>query len=259
MHGALPGSSAGGEQPKFCTVRQDGRPVIVKFSPAGHSAPERRWADLLVCEHLALSTLDQAGIPAAKTRIFVGDGRTLLEVERFDRTVRGRIGMVSLLAFDNEYIGQIDNWAASAQRMGTRGLMREDDAERLRLLEAFGQLIGNTDRHYGNISLLIDASGDWALAPAYDTLPMIYAPIAGELVSREGFDPARLAPTADTLRVWGQAWSLATVFWRSVAGDKRISTAFRSIAKRHAHSLETRDPMQRPAAAEPAFQRDLPS
>ena len=44
MHGALPGSSAGGEQPKFCTIREDGHPVIVKLSPAGGSAPERRWA-----------------------------------------------------------------------------------------------------------------------------------------------------------------------------------------------------------------------
>ena len=123
-------------------------------------------------------------------------------MERFDRTPRGRIGMVSLLAFDSEYIGHIDNWAATAERMSTRGLMRPSDADRLRLLEAYGQLIGNTDRHYGNISLVIDPSGNWALAPAYDTLPMIYAPVAGELVSREDFDPGKLAPTADTLRVW---------------------------------------------------------
>ena len=227
MHGALPGSSAGGEQPKFCTVREDGQPVIVKFSPAGGSAPERRWADLLVCEHLALETLNEAGVPAAKTRIISGGGRTLLEVERFDRTPRGRIGMVSLLAFDSEYIGHIDNWAATAERMSTRGLMRPSDADRLRLLEAYGQLIGNTDRHYGNISLVIDPSGSWALAPAYDTLPMIYAPVAGELVSREDFDPGKLAPTADTLRVWDAARKLAIAFWRSVAAEKRISSAFR--------------------------------
>ena len=259
MHGALPGSSAGGEQPKFCTVREDGRPVIVKFSPAGGSPPERRWADLLVCEHLALATLNAGGVPAAKTRIFSGGGRTLLEVERFDRTLRGRIGMVSLLAYDSEYIGQIDNWAATAERMSTRGLMRPIDADRLRLLEAYGQLIGNTDRHYGNISLLIDPSGNWALAPAYDTLPMIYAPVAGEVVSREDFDPGKLAPTADTLRVWGEARELAIVFWRSVAKEKRISSAFRQTAKRHARSLEAHEEPQQPGADQPVFQRERPS
>ncbi|MBT2321310.1 type II toxin-antitoxin system HipA family toxin YjjJ [Variovorax paradoxus] len=259
MHGALPGSSAGGEHPKFCTVRDDGQPVIVKFSPSGNSAPERRWADLLLCEHLALALLDETGVPAAKTRIFMDGGRTLLEVERFDRTPRGRIGMVSLLAFDNEYIGQIDNWAASAERMSTRGLMRPDDAHRLRLLEAYGQLIGNTDRHYGNISLLIDASGNWALAPAYDTLPMVYAPVAGELVSRDEFDPGKLAPTADTLRVWDEALQLAISFWRSVTREKRISSAFRETAKRHARSLEASAGAQPPAAEEPVFQRARPS
>nr|WP_093111637.1 type II toxin-antitoxin system HipA family toxin YjjJ [Variovorax sp. CF079] len=259
MHGALPGSSAGGEQPKFCTVREDGRPVIVKFSPAGDSAPEQRWADLLVCEHLALSTLNAAGVPAARTRIFVAGGRTLLEVERFDRTTRGRIGMVSLLAFDNEYIGQIDNWAASAERMSTRGLMRPSDADRLRLLEAYGQLIGNTDRHYGNISLVIDPSGNWALAPAYDTLPMVYAPVAGELVSRDDFDPGKLVPTADTLRVWDAARKLAIAFWQSAAGDKRISGAFREAAGRHARSLAAHEDPPQPAADEPVFQRERPS
>ena len=56
MQGTHPGSSAGGEQPKFCTLRA-GRPVLVKFSPAGDSPVDQRLRDLLVCEHLALQTL----------------------------------------------------------------------------------------------------------------------------------------------------------------------------------------------------------
>src|SRR5207253_10966665 len=119
--------------------------------------------------------------------------------------LQGGIGMVSRLAFDAEYIGQKDNWAASAEGMVRRGLLPAAEAERLRLLEAFGQQIGNTDRHYGNISLLIDVRGSWELAPAYDTLPMIYAPVAGEIVPRDDFDPGRLAPSAQTLRVWEPA------------------------------------------------------
>jgi len=260
MRGALPGSSAGGEQPKFCTAREaDGHPVLVKFSPAGTSAADRRWADLLVCEHLALTVLLDAGVPAASTRLFEGGGRVLLEVERFDRTPQGRIGMVSLLAFDAEYIGHMDNWAASAERMVTRGLMRTADAERLRLLEAYGQQIGNTDRHYGNISLVIDQRGNWQLAPAYDMLPMIYAPVAGEIVPRDGFDPARFVPSAQTLRVWDQARELATTFWSRAAQDRRISEEFRASAQRHAESLRSRAELQQPAADEPAFQRERPS
>ena len=259
MRGALPGSSAGGEQPKFCAVREDGQPVIVKFSPAGSSPAERRWADLLVCEHLALTTLREAGVPAAKTRILEGGHRVLLEVERFDRTVAGRVGMVSLLAFDNEYIGQIDNWGAAAQRISTRGLLRERDAERLRFLEAFGRQIGNTDRHYGNISLLIDQEGKWELAPAYDMLPMIYAPVAGEIVGHPEFHAARQPPSAETLRAWAPARELAARFWARAASDQRISAEFRQELARHASDFAQDGSLLEPVEEEPPFQRERPS
>ena len=231
MQGTLPGSSAGGEQPKFCTVR-DGRQVIVKFSPAGASPVDRRLRDLLVCEHLALATLAQAGVAAAATRIFIEGGRVFLEVERFDRSAHGRIGMVSLMAYDAQHVGKIDNWAATANRMASRGLLRADDAQRLRFLEAFGRLIGNTDRHYGNISLLIEGS-DWRLSPAYDVLPTLYAPTSGELPPRD-LAATGLVPTVDTLQEWSQARQLAAVFWQAVAADDRISAAFRTLARQNA-------------------------
>jgi hypothetical protein len=256
MHGAAPGSSAGGEQPKFCTVRQDGTHVIVKFSPAGDSAPAQRWRDLLVCEHLALSVLNDNAISAARSSVFQVRGRVFLEVERFDRTILGRIGMVSLLAFDSEYIGQMDNWAASAERMVTRNLLRHADADRLRLLEAYGRLIGNSDRHYGNISLLIGRRNKWELAPAYDMLPMTYAPVASEIVRRPEFDPGTLASSAETIKVWDDARRLATEFWSRVAAEATISDDFRAIAERHVGGLEGPDEAPQPAAIESAFLRE---
>ncbi|KQW57127.1 type II toxin-antitoxin system HipA family toxin YjjJ [Variovorax sp. Root411] len=231
MQGTLPGSSAGGEQPKFCTVRE-GRQVIVKFSPSGASPADRRLRDLLVCEHLALRTLQEAGVAAAITRLFIEAGRVFLEVERFDRTADGRIGMVSLMAYDAQHIGKIDNWAATANRMASRGLLRANDAQRLRFLEAFGRLIGNTDRHYGNISLLIE-DGNWRLAPAYDVLPTLYAPINGELPPRD-LATSGLAPTVETLEEWPQARQLAIVFWQTVAADARITPPFRALARKNA-------------------------
>lgn len=235
LQGGQPGSSAGGDQPKFCVVA-GGRPVIVKFSPAGNAPSALRWRDLLVCEHLALQALAQAGIPAADSRILQDAGRVFLEVVRFDRTARGRIGMVSLMAYDSEYIGKIDNWANTAERMATRNLLSERDADRLRFLEAFGILIGNSDRHYGNISLLIDAAGDWALAPAYDVLPMVYAPTVGEIVERD-FDPAAIGPPVQALRQWPQARALAREYWQVAAKDGRISAGFRKRATAHAAAL----------------------
>lgn len=244
MQGSMGGSSAGGEQPKFCTIvgrSADAsgdvpRHVLVKFSPAGDAPTDQRTRDLLVCEHLALQTLASAGIAAATSRISAGAGRVFLEVERFDRTPinaanplgLGRIGMVSLMVYDAEYVGAMDNWAATANRMQERGLLRPADARTLRLLEAFGELIANTDRHYGNISLLLD-DDDWALAPAYDMLPMLYAPVGGELVPRN-FAQRPLQPTAATLPEWPQALALARSFWAAASADARISAGFRQIA-----------------------------
>jgi len=236
MQGTLGGSSAGGEQPKFCTVTA-GRHVLVKFSPAGDAPVDQRTRDLLVCEHLALQTLADAGLPAARTQLFSGAGRVFLEAERFDRTtaqgpdgkrVHGRVGMVSLQVYDAEYVGEMDNWAATANRMLARGLLSAQDARHLRLLEAYGILIANTDRHYGNISLLL-AGDDWTLSPTYDMLPMLYAPVGGELVPRD-FAARPLQPTAATLPEWAQARALATLFWQAAAGDARVSAGFRALA-----------------------------
>ena len=227
MQGTQGGSSAGGEQPKFCTSTA-GRAVLVKFSPAGDSPTDQRTRDLLVCEHLALQTLTEAGLSAAKSQLYSGEGRVFLEVERFDRTEKGRVGMVSLRVYNAENVGDMDNWAATANRMAERQLLRPDDARTLRLLEAYGMLIANTDRHYGNISLLLK-DDDWVLAPAYDMLPMLYAPVGGELVPRD-FSPGLVQPTAATLPEWPRAKTLAAAFWKAAAQDDRVSEGFRKIA-----------------------------
>lgn len=234
MQGALPGSSAGGEQPKFCTLT-GGCAVIVKFSPAGDSDVDQRTRDLLVCEHLALQTLASAGLPAARTQVFFIDNRMFLESERFDRTAAGRIGMVSLQVYDAQYVGEEDNWAATAGRMEARSLLRPQDAAHLRFLEAYGVLIANTDRHYGNISLLLE-NDDWRLSPTYDMLPMLYAPVGGELVARD-FAARPLQPSAATLDQWVQAKELAITFWQTAAQDARISAGFCAVARNNLQIL----------------------
>lgn len=224
------GSSAGGEQPKFSAVR-DGHAVLVKFSPADDSAASQRWRDLLVCEGLALQTLAAAGVGAAHTVIEQAAGRVFLESRRFDRTTPGgRVGMVSLEVYDRQYIGQGTNWVDTAQRSERAGPERlaADDVLAIGLLDAFGALIANTDRHHGNLSLLLQ-DHRWRLAPAYDMLPMLYAPVAGEVVPRDfAAQPPR--PSVHTLAVWPQARALAQRFWLAAAQDARISAGFRAMA-----------------------------
>jgi hypothetical protein len=233
---AVPGSSAGGEQPKFCAVR-DGVPVLVKFSPAGPSPADQRWRDLLVCEALALQTLQSAGIAAAHTEIVQAGGRVFLQSRRFDRTAQGRVGMVSLEMYDAHYIGIGSQWAATAMQTGRAGPERlsATDTQTLCLLDAFGALIANTDRHHGNVSLLLHQHR-WQLAPAYDMLPMFYAPVAGEVVERD-WASQQPRPNAETLAVWPQARELALQFWVSTADDERISAGFREVAEANGLAL----------------------
>jgi len=253
LQGTLPGSSAGGEQPKFCCVTgpsENARSIIVKFSSAGSGPDDERTRDLLLCEHLALQVLARAGLPAAASQVFVQAGRVFLESERFDRQSPwppaapgtpalppGRIGMVSLMVYDAQYVGEMDTWAATALRMEARGLLRPQDARTLRLLDAYGRLIGNTDRHYGNISLVL-VDDNWHLSPTYDMLPMLYMPIAGEVVAQE-LEIEKMVPTAQTLEVWAEAQRLALAFWEAVAQEERISAGFREVARGNARTLAT--------------------
>ena len=179
-----PGSSAAGEQPKFLAVRaEDDRqiPVLVKYSPAGDDPVARRIASLLIAEQLALETLSDAGIPVAKSSLIHAAGRVFLESERFDRDGRRyRHGACSLDALDGEFLGSDrTSWSKASRRLAERGIIPTDSMARIHLVERFGQLIGNTDRHFGNLSFYLDGTKVTGLAPIYDMLPMHYAPRGG--------------------------------------------------------------------------------
>jgi HipA-like C-terminal domain len=226
------GSSAGGEYPKF-TAQTDGRHVIVKFTAGDGSPSEQRWRDLLVCESLASEILRAHDIAAARAEIVDVGSRRFLEIERFDRIgTRGRRGVMTAGPVEDELHGQRDNWPAFAARVRQGGMLPAEDAQRIRLLEAFGQLIGNTDRHFGNLSFFADGllrEPALRLAPVYDMLPMAWAPDSG--IVRPLTLPAA-GPRADTLDVWQEAVPLARAFWQRVAGDDRISTEMRAVAAR---------------------------
>jgi hypothetical protein len=228
MEGQAPGSSAGGEHPKFtAVVERDGnaRHVLVKFSPPLDSLEGRRWADLLICEHHALEIVTEQGISAAPTTVLEAANRVFLEVVRFDRVGRfGRLPMVSLRAVDNEFYGHQDNWVQAAR----------EDAASLRWLSVFGDLIANTDQHFGNVSLVPTQGNCFRLAPAYDMLPMLYRPLDGVALTRS-FTPPAFSPGAP--EAYDSARVRALLFWQRVSEDCRISEGFRAICRLNLEKL----------------------
>jgi serine/threonine protein kinase HipA of HipAB toxin-antitoxin module len=209
--------------------------VIVKFSPPRTSQVGQRWADLLTAEHIAHEHLAANGVTACRSAIFEYGERAFLEVERFDRVGdEGRRGVVSLLAVDTARYGNLDRWASCAARLAADRLITSADADRIRLLEAFGQMIANTDRHFGNLALYDQYDGQFALAPVYDMLPMLFAPINDQIVERAFEVPD---PTAETLSAWPQARALAEGYWERVSTEARISGEFRLLARQALDAL----------------------
>lgn len=233
LKAAAYGSSAGGEQPKFLCFSEDSGHVIVKFVKRGS-----RMAELLPLEHLALRALASVGVPSAPTQLFMGDDYVFLEIVRFDREgATGRIGMLSAGAVDDEFFGKRDTWSEFAKRCVRAKYLSDTDAEYIDTMSAFSELIGNTDKHFENLSLLIGDDGEYkGVAPAYDILPMRYAPIGGGIEPNLTPIEPKIGTVGAKPDIWARAGSAAVLFWHSVQKEDLpvpMSTEFRQLAARN--------------------------
>ena len=157
-----------------------------------------------------------------------------LESERFDRAgARGRLAALSLAAVPDD---PAHSWAQAAVELRNAGRLSDEDARRLRWLDAFGALIGNTDRHQFNILVFPDGAS-LRLAPAFDQVSMLYAP------SGDGHVPARAfalpGASSDTLDVWDDARAAARDFWGRASDDGRVSDDLRHACSANARALFT--------------------
>jgi hypothetical protein len=124
--------------------------------------------------------------------------------------------------------------APTCETLALRKRLSQADSRRARLWHAFGRLIGNSDMHFGNVSLWVDdlAAGRFSLAPCYDMLPMAYKPSPHDSgVGYTSLTPER--PTALPSEVWQQARSLALQFWQRASQHAACSQAFRATAREH--------------------------
>lgn len=227
--GDTPGSSAGGEQPKFTAFAQTRSGpchVIVKFTEYEESPVSERWRDLLLAEHHALNTLADAGIAAARTQVIDHDGQRFLEAERFDRVgPLGRRALISLAALDAEFVGAgSGGWPAIVNQLGADRHIRAEAARAAALLWAFGTLIGNTDLHNGNLSFVTDQGRPYELAPAYDMTPMGLAPRSGGGLP-DTLPAATIHASVDN-KTWRVAAQLAADFLARIDAETRLSRRF---------------------------------
>ncbi|MDZ5454962.1 HipA domain-containing protein [Azohydromonas lata] len=225
------GSSAGGEQPKFLALMEDGRHVLVKFTPPRGTPFGERWSDLLHAESLASGVLAEHGVPVASTSVVQSAARTYLLSDRFDRVgERGRRHVLPVGAAHNAFVaGSYTHWAASCEALARQRRLSEVDAARAAALLQFGRLIGNTDMHSGNLGLIVQpqdlAKGRFSLAPVYDMLPMRWRPdvLMGGACDYGPFEP-------DALSAASAAATPAVDFWLRLASLDVVSRALRDVA-----------------------------
>jgi len=205
-------------------------PVIVKFTDVLSNPTGRRWADLLAAEAHALTLLHAHGEAHAAPRLLDAADRRFLETPRYDRVgPHGRRGVVSLRALHDAFGGPDAHlWTAAAANLRARDLIDDATLRSIRLRHAFGRLIGNTDMHFGNLAFWFDDSLPFRLAPAYDQLPMLWAPAPGNATPTPDFAPT--LPLPAEREIWQEAAAWADEFWQRVTADPRVSRPFAAIA-----------------------------
>lgn len=246
LAGEVVGSSAGGEQPKFNVeiVSDDqSRHVMVKFTAPQDNAATLRWRSLLICEHLAFNILAESFLCSASELLNInvdGSPQMFLEVSRFDRVgSKGRRGVVSLKALDDEFTGLATDWPKIAAALVQAGILTEPVYQQVQKLYAFGVLIGNADMHTGNLAFFVDditkTSPVYTLAPVYDMLPMSLAPRpSGQIPDALSLPKVGVNPP---LAIWKEMLPLAVRYWQQVAAHPDMADDVQDMARTQAEIL----------------------
>ena len=246
------GSSAGGEQAKFLAHIETDNPheqqhVVVKFTPPRGTPFGERWHDLLHTEALAAQVLHAHGFAVAPTRVLHSARRTYLESVRFDRVGKyGKRHAVALSAAHAAFVtGPQQHWPASCAALAQLGLLSESDAQQAACLHSFGRLIGNTDMHFGNLSLLVEdltalKKPQLRLAPSYDMLSMAWRP--SEFRDEIGYTAFELPhPRLGEGAAWQQAVPMALDFWQRLSELQEVDAALRRVAAAQHQRLASAD------------------
>ncbi len=193
-------------------------------------------------EHLANQVLREHGIEAAHTEIVETERRTYLRSLRFDRLGHGgKRHLVAATAVHEAFVpGSRMHWVAICEALFKSKMIAIEGLNTVALAFFFGQNIGNTDMHFGNLSFFVQdlAKPRFEPTPAYDMLPMRRRPSIhdGDLEAT----PVRpQSPIATQQAAQAQARLWAIEFWERAETMATLSQPIRTACGESAQRLRT--------------------
>lgn len=161
------GSSLGGARPKAHVRSPTGRIAIAKFP----SADRDTW-NVMAWEKVALDLAGSAGIEVPQSRLLHLAGRSVLVLDRFDRTSTAqRIGYVSAMTMLEASDGEQRSYLDIAEVVESSSTRATEELQELWRRILFTVLISNTDDHLRNHGFLHQRGDAWRLSPAFDLNP----------------------------------------------------------------------------------------
>ena len=151
--------------------------------------------------------------------------RTYLVSERFDCVgLEGERHVVAASAVHQAFVATSpQNWVATCAALAMQKRLTQAHVGTVTSTYLFGQYIGNTDMHVGNLSFFVDdvLQPDLEPTPVYDMLPMMWRPgvHTGELDARPvqpQAQPAGYAALAGHVRTW------AITYWERAPAQKAV-------------------------------------
>ncbi len=157
--------SPGGAHPKASVYGNDGELLLVKFP----SINDRY--DIVGLETSCLELAEMAGIQVPEFSIMEAGAVKLLRLERFDRVGKGCRHMISMQSLLNVSGYYHSSYAQMADVI--REISKDPESNLIALYRQmiFNAIIGNTDDHLKNFSMLYD--NGYGLTQAYDLLPNV--------------------------------------------------------------------------------------
>lgn len=239
-----PGRSLGGARPKASVRDAKGRLWIAKFPSEADDRDVGAWES--VVHGLAV----RAGVHTAEAmcRRFASRRHTFLS-RRFDRTEAGRrLHFASAMTLLERSDGEAGaSYLELAEVIARLGAHPERDLEELWRRIVLSVCVSNVDDHLRNHGFLLEASGGWSLAPAYDVNPVASGQGLSLNISetdnaqdlelvREVAKHFRVKPpkvdqivkqVVEVVRGWRKAAGAAGI---SAAEQSRMAAAFRVVA-----------------------------